>query len=172
MVTLSVEGLVEAASHIAHIPGAVEKASKSAVRKTLTEARRDIVRRVKSRYTSPIGEFTSALTTKVSGTEGKIEARGRLIPLSHFQYAPKSRITQRGVYIKAAVLRGGGRMIKSAFKHGTLLSRVGQSRLPLKKLFGPAPAEMLNVPEVREPVMDLIERQFQANFISEVNKFL
>ena len=174
-IEITAVNIEQVSAAISHIPGAVQKATKSAISKTLPEVKKLAVEKVKARYTSPIAEFTSNLQTINFGTRGELHAKGTPISLRRFKHSPQSRINQRGVYIKSAVLKGRAKILKSAFKisdGGTILKREGKSRTPIEKLFGPAPAEMLNVPQVREPVLRQAEIQFHTNFISEVNKFL
>ena len=175
MIQITPVNLEQVAAAVSHIPGAVEKAVKNSIRLTLQDAEKNAVEKVKARYTSPISEFKSALNKINSGMSGELSAKGFPISLNHFKNSPSYRITRRGNYVKVAVLKGSNKIFKSAFRlhsGGTLLKRKTKNRTPIEKLFGPAPAEMLNVPEVREPVLRQAELQFQSHFISEVNKFL
>ena len=175
MITITPINLEQVENLIAHIPGTVEKATKNSVRQTLKDARREIISKVKARYTSPISLFTQSLKVKSSGLTGEIKSVGAKNPLEKFKVSPKHRITGRGRYLKAVVIQGQGGILERAFMKSTSMSifeRVGASRFPIHKLKSVAAPSMLNVEQVREPVLNLIERQFQNHFISEVNKFL
>ena len=175
MLSVRVQNLDAVVAAIGHIPGAVEKAVKIASRKTLKAAKKEAISRVKQRYTSPIGLFTKSLQLKVTGSGGSLSSKGSKLGLNKFKTAPQGRITQRGRYIKATVVRGQGDIIKKAFRQSgneSIFERVGASRLPIKKLFSVAPPSMLNVPQVREPVLRQIEERFGTELVSAVSQFL
>ena len=174
MITVTVN-LESAVAALARIPGAAQKAVKQASRKTLQSAKREAVAKVKARYTSPVGLFTSSLSLKTSASGGSIKSRGSKNPLEKFRATPAGRITQRGRYIKAEVVRGQGGLLKKAFRKSggaSIYERLGARRFPIKKLKSVAAPSMLNVPEVREPVMQKIETEFPVHFISAVSSFL
>ena len=165
----------EAIKGLERIPGAARKAVKSASRKTLQEARREAVAKVKARYTSPIGLFTSSLTVKSNDSGGSIKSKGSKNPLEKFKATPSGRIRTRGRYIRATVVKGQGGILPTAFRKSggkSIYERLGRSRFPIKKLKSVAAPSMLNVPEVREPVMQKIETQFPIEFLSAVSSFL
>lgn len=175
MITIDLPNLPQVENLIAHIPGAVEKATKSAVKKTLREAKREAINKVKARYTSPVSLFTQSLKVKSSGLSGEILSSGAKNPLEKFKVSPGHRITTRGQYLQATVVKGQGGILKNAFMKTTsesIFQRLGVDRYPIVKLKSVAAPSMLNVEQVREPVLNLIERQFSQSFISEVNKFL
>ncbi len=175
MLNIQVVNLEQVAAAISHIPGAVEKAVKISVKKTLQGAKKDAVAKVKQRYTSPIGIFTRSLQIKASAMGGSLISKGAKNPLEKFKTAPKGRINQRGNYIKATVVQGQGGILKKAFRKSggeSIFERIGASRLPIKKLKSVAAPSMLGVPQVREPVMRQIESRFGSEFISAVSQFL
>ena len=167
--------LSQAQAAISHIPGAAEKAMKIATRKALRRAKKDAISKAGARYTSPVSIFSQSLSTKIQGAGGSLISRGAKNALEKFQTAPQGRITSRGVYIKATVVRGQGGELKTAFRKGGSISiyqRVGQSRFPIKKLSSVAAPSMLAVEQVREPVMQGIEQTLQQEFIPAVNSVL
>ena len=174
MFTITVN-LEQAAAALNHIPGAVQKAVKSSARKTLQSARREAVQKVKQRYTSPIGLFTGSLQVKSSASGGSIKSTGSRNPLEKFKATPSGRITTRGRYIKATVVKGQGGVLKKAFRKSSgasIFERLGARRFPIKKLKSVAAPSMLNVAEVREPVMQKIETEFPKHFLSAVSQLL
>ncbi len=167
-VTVNLESAVAA---LGRIPPQAQKALKKASRKTLQLAKREAVAKVKARYTSPISLFTSSLQLKARATGGELISKGAKNPLYKFKTAPKGRITTRGRYIHAEVVRGQGGTLKKAFRMSSgpnIFERIGASRKPIKKLYSVAAPSMLNVPEVREPVMQKIETQFPIEFINNL----
>mgnify|MGYP003571271022 CR=1 FL=1 len=160
---------------MSRIPGAVQKAVKSSARKTLQSARREAVSKVKARYTSPTSIFTGSLSVKSSASGGAIKSTGSRNPLEKFKATPSGRITQRGRYIKAEVVRGQGGTLPKAFRKSSgasVFERLGANRFPIKKLKSVGAPSMLNVPQVREPVMQKIETEFPKHFLSAVSQML
>lgn len=175
MISVTPVNLEQVAAAVSHIPGAVEKAAKVASKKTLQGAKKDAISKVKARYTSPIGIFSKSLKIKSAAMGGELKSTGSKNPLEKFRTAPKGRITSRGVYISATVVQGQGGVLKQAFRKSTsqsIFERVGQSRFPIRRLKSVAAPSMLNVPQVREPVLNQIERRFGTEFISAVGAFL
>ena len=175
MITVELRNIEQVSAAISHIPGTVEKAVKSSIKKTLTQSQKEAIRLVKNRYTSPINLFKTSLKKKVSGTQGRLDSQGSAIPLHKFQHSPNYRINRRGKFIKATVVKGQGGILEKAFKSNSLpvlFEREGQPRLPIKKMFSVSAPQMLNAEPVREKVQDLTERFLAENFVAEVNKFL
>ena len=175
MLTVTVLNLEPTIAALARIPGAAQKALKTSARKTLQSAKREAVAKVKARYTSPVGLFTSSLSLKTSASGGSIKSRGSKNPLEKFRATPAGRITQRGRYIHAEVVRGQGGLLKKAFRKSggaSIYERLTANRFPIKKLKSVAAPSMLNVAEVLEPVMQKIETEFPMHFISAVSQFL
>lgn len=171
-VTINAEG---AAAALSRMPNATKKALKSASRKTLQAARREAVSKVKQRYTSPVGLFTSSLSVRPSASGGAIKSKGERNSLYKFKTNPQGRITQRGRYIKAEVVRGQGGVLPKAFRTSSgpnIFERLGAKRLPIKKLKSVAAPSMLNAPQVREPVLQKIETEFPKHFLSAVSQML
>lgn len=173
MIAVSVN-LAQAAAAISHIPGAVDKAVKKSTRKALNRAKKEAISKVEARYTSPVSIFTQSLSTKVTGSGGSLISKGAKNALEVFQTSPQGRITSRGVYIKATVVNGQGGVLPTAFRKSgniSIYQRVGQSRLPIKKLKSVAAPSMLAVSEVSSPVMQVAEETLEREFISAVNLF-
>ena len=169
MLNIQVVNLEQIAAAISHIPGAVEKAVKISAKKTLQGAKKDAIAKVRQRYTSPIGIFSRSLQVKASAMGGSLISKGAKNPLEKFKTAPKGRITQRGSYIKATVVKGQGGISPKAFRKTggeSIFERLGRSRMPIKKLKSVAAPSMLGVSQVREPVMQQIESRFAGEFIS------
>lgn len=175
MIIVQVENLEEVAARISHIPGAAQKALKTAGRKTLKAAKKDAIEKVKARYTSPTNLFTKSLKIRTTSTGGKLISRGAKNALDKFQNAPSGRITAKGVYIRSTVVRGQGGILPTGFRKSSgaaIFERVGQSRFPIKKLYSVAAPSMINVAQVREPVLQKIEQKFPQEFVSAVENFL
>ena len=173
MISVELRNLEQVSAAISHIPGAVEKAVKASIKKTLTQSQREAVRLVKNRYTSPISIFKSTLKKNISGTQGTLQSIGSAIPLHKFQHSPNYRINSRGKYIKSVVVRGQGGILKRAFKMSdrpVLFEREGDARMPIKKMFSLSAPSMFSA--VSEKVQTQSERFLAENFIQEVNKFL
>ena len=171
MISVTVLNLDSTVAALGEIPANAKKAIKKASRKTLQAAKREAIAKVKARYTSPISIFTQSLTIKTKSTGGELKSKGGKNPLYKFKTTPQGRIRARGRYIHATVVKGQGDTLKKAFrmsKGPNIFERVGESRKPIKKLYSVAAPSMLNVPQVREPVMQKIETMFPQEFFASL----
>lgn len=177
MISISAEpvNIEQVARGIAHIPGAIERAAKNAIRRTLRGARKDAGTLAKKRYTLPAGIVTRSLSIKVSGFSGEMTSKGFRNPLEKAKTNPKGRIKQRGKYIRAVVVRGQGGIIKRAFRKSggtSIFERVGASRFPIRKLKTVSAPSMVSHPTVSIPVINKMEQRLGINFLHEASAIL
>ena len=172
MITITVEGVEPLLMALSRIPGAIEKASRTAVRDALKGARQDVARKVAERYTISPGAITSTIKTRATGgLNGELKSKGAVNPLQKFKHTLPSR--RRGEYIYIEVVRGQGGVLKKAFQgKGSILERLTSARYPLRGIAGPSAPGMLSTPEVSEVIMDGMERRIGAKLERAANAIL
>lgn len=127
--------------------GKLEQAAKRAVRRTLRGGRQDASRKIAQRYTIRAGVVIKTIKLSQSGLSGAMTSSGSVNPLRLFKLRPRSRpkrMPKGGVYVQN--VKGQGGYIRQGFlsKSGTVLTRVGRSRYPIKPHAGPSSPGMLS----------------------------
>ena len=167
MITVQTAGLNTAVSTLANLSPDLQKKAKRAVKKTLTQAKKDAVDQVLERFTIQKPRITRTLRIKVSDLQGDLISSGKANPLSKFNTSPKGRIRLRGKYITAEVIRGQSRIIRTIWRKSkgeSIFERLGKSRLPYKIKRSYTTPEMLNYSSVTEKVLEFMQRRFEENF--------
>lgn len=175
MISISAEpvNVEQALRGIAHIPGAVERASKNAVKRTLLGAKKDAGTFAKRRYTLPAGIVSRSLLIKVSGLSGQMVSKGSRNPLE------KAKVSGglKGKSVRAIVVRGQGGIINRAFRKkfhpaNGIFARLTASRFPIKKLKTVSAPGMVAHPTVSTPVINKMESRLSINLLHETSAIL
>lgn len=187
MIEIDASALDRASRLLAGMPGAAEKAAKTAVRKTVRGARKDAVAKVKERYTIKPTYITRTLgfSFSVGGLTGAFKSSGRVNDLAYFKHNPESvprRRPPKGKYLYSQVVKGEGGTIAHAFLakmrsgHVGVFQREGHgasnASLPIEKMAGPSTPQMLGSPTVAEFIQQRMEEQLERNIGHEINAFL
>lgn len=169
MITIEPVNIEPVIAALSRIPGGIERAARSAIRRTLRGGRKDAGTLTRRRYTLPAGVVTSSLSVKVSGLSGEMRSRGGRNPLEKAKTNPKGRIRTRGRYIRAEVVRGQGGVIPKAFRpYGAgIFAREGRSRYPIRRLSTVSAPGMVSHPSVSEPIINKMSQRFSVNFLHE-----
>lgn len=175
MFTVTVRGLDEAISRLSRSPSGLDRAIRSAVRRTLRGAKKDAGTKVKQRYTINAGEVIRTIKLRQSGYSGAMTSSGARNPLKKFNIRPRSRprrMPPGGVF--AQNVRGQGGMIRRAFlqRSGNVFERVGRSRFPIKHITGPAAPQMLGNPVVGPWIEAKMYQRLGINLEHEMAYFL
>ena len=167
---------------LAHLPGAADKAAKTAVRKSIRGARQDASKKARERYTIKPAYITRTMKVSYAGASAMLTSRGPVNDLSYFITRPKSVPRHRppaGQYLYSQVVKGQGGTIAHAFLarmqsgHVGVMRRTdGNASLPIEKLSGPSTPQMLESPTVREYIEARVRERLAANIEHEVNAFL
>lgn len=147
MFSVTFHGLDEAVALLSKSPSGLDRAIRSAVRRTLRGAKKDAGSKVKQRYTINAGEVIRTIRLSQSGFSGSMTSSGPRNQLKKFNIRPRSRprkMPPGGVF--AQVVRGQGGTIRRAFlqRSGGVYERVGQSRFPIRQLKTVAAPQMLS----------------------------
>lgn len=180
MITVDASALDKAIILLGNIPKAVDKAQKSAIKKTVTGVRRFAAQKVKEDYTIQSKYVTRTLSTRFENGTGILRSRGGVNDLRFFKTNPK-RVTKRrpknGVFAQVRRDGGGGRL-QHAFIAGMssghlgVFQREGKARFPIRKLTGPSTPSMLSNPKVTEAIAERMEERLAVNVDHEINAFL
>lgn len=147
---------------------AVEAARTAAVR----EIRQDYV--IKAKEARGTMRIVKASKRTLSA---ELRSRGHLIPLDHFRYKPKQpRPKNPPKALQVQVKKTGYKDLLHAFvadiNGPKIWQRVGKSRLPIRRLMGPAVPQMLGQENVRAKVLEKALGTYKKRLDHEINRIL
>ena len=146
-------------------PELANRAIRQAMRSTVRTAKQEAIDLATRRYTANGSIIRSAIKTSSGGNRGELKASGARNPLEKFIVTPKGARLGRGRYLHAEVVRGQGGNLSKAFWHGGGVSeRVGSERFPIRRLKSVSAPGMLAVEQVREPLMQVMNREVEVGF--------
>lgn len=176
MFTVTVSGLEEAVARLSRSPTGLDRAIRSAVRRTLRGAKKDAGSKAAARYLVGAGEVLRTIKLSQSGFSGSMTSSGARNPLKKFRINPRTRLRRPpagGVF--AQVLRsGGGGMIRRGFlqRSGGVFERVGKPRFPIRQLRSVAVPQMLSNPVVGPFIEAKMSERLGINIEHELAYFL
>lgn len=182
MITFEIKpppNLRQIAEKLVGIPGAMERAGRSAVNRTLKGGRQDVSRRVGARYTIPVAAVMSTIKTRVSGLTGEMKSKGARNPSDKFLHRPTVRQNPGppgGIFLN--VVKGQGGNLQRAFiqRTGGIWERVGKERFPIHRFYSPSAPGMMAVKPVSSYVVAKMEERLKINLEHEaaavINGFL
>ncbi len=182
MIEIDASELRKAEKLLAGIPGAADKAAKTAIRKSIRGAKRDATQKARERYTIKSSHITKTIKFSFPAGGAIMSSRGRVNDLAYFRTNPKSIPKKRpptGKYLYSQVVKGQGGTIAHAFlaklksgHTGVFRRTAGNSSLPIEKLSGPSTPQMLESPTVRDYIEKRVQERMAKNLEHEVNAFL
>lgn len=186
MVEVDARGIEQAQELLKDIPGASKKAVSTALRKSLRNAKKEAVKKVRERYTiRKAGYVSRTIKMKVENMTGILSSKGTVNDLSYFKTNPKTvpkRRPPKGKYLYSQVVKGQGGTIAHAFLakmksgHVGVFQRAGHgasnASLPISKLSGPSTPQMLGSPSVTEFVAKKMLERMDKNLEHEIDAFL
>lgn len=133
------------------VRGGAPKALARAINRSVQNARSNMVRSVREEYTAKakaIRETISISKASSSNLEAVVKSVSPPLPLRDFQVSPKTQNGKRRSPIRVAIKKGRKTSFDRTFVVRTggsinVFERVGKSRLPIKKLFGPSVPQMI-----------------------------
>ena len=186
MIEVDARGIEQAQELLKDIPGATKKAVSTAVRKSLRNAKKEAVKKVRERYTiRKAGYVSRTIKMKVENMTGILSSKGPVNDLSYFKTNPKTvpkRRPPKGKYLYSQVVKGQGGTIAHAFLakmksgHVGVFQRAGHgasnASLPISKLAGPSTPQMLGSPSVTEFIAKKMLERMDKNLEHEIDAFL
>jgi hypothetical protein len=162
------------------IPGGIQKAIYQSMKRAATAGEAHAAKVISSEYYISSGTFKAETTSHkkvISDGEGTtVELRyfGRPIPLAKF----KVSVGADG-RVRANVKRSGGggdfdRIFQSSVgSHAGLFERVGESRLPIREVFGPSTPGMMHANEtVAEEISEKVRETFEQRLEHEMLRIM
>ena len=186
MIEVDARGIEQAQELLKDIPGATKKAVSTALRKSLRNAKKEAVKKVRERYTiRKAGYVSRTIKMKVENMTGILSSKGPVNDLSYFKTNPKTvpkRRPPKGKYLYSQVVKGQGGTIAHAFLarmksgHVGVFQRAGHgasnASLPISKLAGPSTPQMLGSPSVTEFIAKKMLERMDKNLEHEIDAFL
>lgn len=186
MIEVDARGIEQAQELLKDIPGATKKAVSTALRKSLRNAKKEAVKKVRERYTiRKAGYVSRTIKMKVENMTGILSSKGPVNDLSYFKTNPKTvpkRRPPKGKYLYSQVVKGQGGTIAHAFLarmksgHVGVFQRAGHgasnASLPISKLAGPSTPQMLGSPSVTEFIAKKMLECMDKNLEHEIDAFL
>lgn len=152
------------------IPNALNRAGKSAVRRTIKGGKEDAAQKVKARYTIAVGEVLKTIRTTASGLTGEMKSKGSRNPLKKFLLKPKIRVNpQPPIGLWAQNVKGQGGDIPHSFSKysGGIFERTTPERFPIRSFTGPSAPSMLNSPPVSSYIVSKMQERMEKNLNHE-----
>ncbi|MBQ9616038.1 MAG: phage tail protein [Selenomonadaceae bacterium] len=188
MIRIDTEELDRAVKFLEGIPGAAQKATRTALTKTMRGAQKEAIKKVTERYTIKQEKILPCFSQILRVSDGMtvgFRARGRVNDLAYFRHKPGSvpkRRPPKGKYLYSQVVKGEGGTIAHAFLarmksgHVGVFQREGHgasnASLPIEKMAGPSTPQMLESPSVAAFIQQKMEERLAKNMEHEVNAFL
>ncbi len=175
---------------LALVPGGMQLACQRAANKTVKSLKVAAKKAIRDEYnikSSDLERQFSIVQASKWNPFAELHATGsRSISLSHFNPRARTvtaetktrsgstaRVKRKGVSVKVKKT-GGRKLVKGGFqlKAGAIMKRVGDSRLPLAKLYGPSPLRMLEESSVQSHLGYIAEELMEKNLEHEATHIL
>lgn len=167
----------DATSDLRNLEKSIPKAISSSLTRVGNGVRTDATKSVREDYTIKAGDVRGEIKVDKGKVKSDmmltVKSKGPNLPLTKF----KTTVSRSGV--KANVLKTTGlKRIPGAFKmtgpktKPGVFSRVGNPRLPIKELYGPAVPVMLNKDGVVERIDERARERMQERFDHNINYVL
>lgn len=176
---VSAAKIAEANILLSHVKNGAPIAINAALNRTIDGVRTDATRAVTATYDIKSKDVRDAMKIKkstVSTLEAGVSATGGPIPLMKFKVKPGNPET--GMPLRASTKRSSGKDIPSAFVttmrngHTGVFRRVGDSRYPIKELYGPSVAQMLGEQNVQQGITDKASERFVERLDHEIGRVM
>ncbi len=181
MIDIDTRSLERAQQLLKGLPGAAEKVTRSAIKRSMRGAKAEAVNEVADRYYAKKSDIKKATTVRVSKMAAELASTGRVTGLQKFRTKPNTprqqiAYTKRKKYLYANVVKGEGGTIAHAFVARMSSGHVGvfqrRSDGSLRELYGPSIPQAMTRPEVSDRILRGLEQRLAKNVDHEVNAFL
>lgn len=186
MITITAEQIERVNLILSGVPGGIEKALSSTIRRANNTVRSETLKGITTVYAITRQNVRAETTIKVrtqssdGGIVGTVLLAGHKIPLYRFNVSPTIPI-QRAT-VSAAVLAGNGRTpFQDAFiarmqsGHTDMFERDGSKRLPISEFMGPSTAQMAGnsivLADVEEKAQEVINKRVEHEITRILNGY-
>jgi hypothetical protein len=143
-----------------------------ALNRAVSTARASAAKKTKKEYHIKSSDVKKTITTikaRRSDLGASLVSEGEHVPLDKFRYKPRNPRPSNPPQLKVAIKRDGYKDLKDAFvtdvNGNKIFKRVGQDRLPISRLSGPAVPQMI----ANEDTADFTEKQAEATFFKRLD---
>ncbi|MBI9112252.1 phage tail protein [Maridesulfovibrio ferrireducens] len=175
---------------LALVPGGMHLACQRAANKSIKSLKVAVKKSVLSEYSilsRDLEKSFSVVQASKWNPNAELHASGNSsISLSHFNPRARAitaetktrsggtaRVKRTGVTVKVKKT-GGRKLVKGGFqlKAGAIMKRVGDSRLPIAKLYGPSPLRLLEDSSVQHELQFKVQELMEKNLEHEATHIL
>ena len=169
--------LETAAQRLEGIPNGMNTALMRSFNRALLEGRTAATRAVAKQYTLRAKDVRPSfrmMRASHSDVSASLVSRGTRLPLETFAHRPRTDTTgNKRKEIRVSVRRGALKPLGQAFVHrGQILQRLGSTRLPVQKKFGPAIPSMLEDDQVADVVVETLSKSVDKRLEHETIRML
>lgn len=174
LVTVTEDQIERAQRMLYNVPGGANKALARAINRATQNARSNVVRHIRDEYTvkaTDVRRTLSVTRATASNLEAEINSKGAVIPLSSFKVRPATVNGRRRTPIRVSVRKGNVQSLDRSFiarlggGKPNVFERVGQRRLPIRKLHGPSVAQMMGndrvIDRISQDATDMMDKRLE-----------
>ncbi|WP_227521995.1 phage tail protein [Bacillus solitudinis] len=179
LVTSDEKMLNDVQERLSQFPQKAPNAISSALNRGVTNMNSNSRKEIRKDYNIKAGDISPTLKVfraSRASLGASVQSKGGVIPLERFKISPKTINPKRKTPIKAAVKKGGAKSLGSGFvadiSGPKVFKRTGESRLPIKRLFGPSVPQMLENERAREEIQKQGQETFEKRLEHEINRIL
>nr|DAE21220.1 MAG TPA: minor tail protein Z [Caudovirales sp. ctkvU4] len=182
MITIDGSELLKAEKFLKNIPNGIEKAVKRSVSEAAKGVKVDMARAASKNYNVTVAKAKSTVSIAKGSDAMKaiVASKGRPIALKNFNPKPghvqyKGR---RNRPVTVTIKKKNKKVVKGGFVasmdtgHIGVMKRLGQSRLPIKELYGPSVPQMINSEEVRNEIEEKAKARLAKSFAHNADRIL
>ena len=188
-VEFKLERVARARRLLAHLPGGIHKAQRSAINRAIMAARTSFSKQTRRKYKIRAKELKAAFRVRkatLSSLGASLVGRGRRRPLAEFGPTPTEAGTggyEPGVGATGTppmrvqiMRRGGAKIVPGGFvvRKGLVGKRKAKERTPLEFLYGPAIPQMaqaaVDLPKVEKRAQDIMDKRLEHEVTYQLRK--
>jgi len=181
LIEVSAPGIERARVALAGMPGKLERAIAPALNRAAAHGRTVVARKARETYDVKYGAVLKTLKilrANRNSLRADLISAGTVIPLIKFKVSPRTigkRRPRKG--LRVSVKRSDNKYLKHAFLglwqgQMEVLEREGESRLPIKRLFGPSVPSMLGEETVSSVTKAAMAQEFEKRLLHETDRIL
>jgi hypothetical protein len=172
MIEIDSRALQQVEMRLGRMKSKAPMAISRALNRTATNAKTNVSKKSREIYVIKSKDINQALKITRS-SRGSLNAtlvyRSERIPLDKFKFNPKKPRPKKPPTLKVSVKKDGMKSLLHAFvadiNGAKIFERVGKSRLPIQRLFGPAVPQMV----VNEELRQFVEREAEATYAKRLD---
>lgn len=162
---------------LSEIPGAAENAASRAINRALAGARTDATKAAGSTYTIKRQDIRKTYRIERASKkelQGRLLSVGRRLGFFHYRVRPVTDTTgNKRRPVRVEIRKGSPFYVTDGFVwRGKVMQRDGPKRMPIHKMDGPAPPQLLASPALAASVTEKMQSRFEQRLEHEVAAIL